>query len=146
MSVRKESCTNARDEREVNNATTTLLRRSDLKGRYVKEASDEFATMIVPVGVNVILKRYLYPVKVKPGKIKPISPDITEDALIEGSEHFNFLQSNSEVSGKKWEFVVEVIAGHHYLSVHEEGDGAFGDSKEEVEKREVLEILSVRPR
>jgi len=42
--------------------------------------------------------------------------------------------------------VVEVIAGHHYLSVHEEGDGAFGDSKEEVEKREVLEILSVRPR
>lgn len=139
--------TNVRDERTLTNANTRVLRIDDLKGRYLSENMEEFALQIVPVGLNVHLDRRKYPVKVKKGKVKPLSPSITEDALDPGGEHFAFISKDAKLKDLKGKFVIEMVEGDHYLSIHDQFEyNPFGVTLEEVAKEKVITIVSIEER
>jgi len=139
--------TNVRDERTLTNANTRVLRIDDIKGRYLSENMEEFALQIVPVGLNVHLDRREYPVKVKKGKVKPLSPSITEDALDPGGEHFAFISKDAKLKDLKGKFVIEMVEGDHYLSIHDQFEyNPFGVTLEEVAKEKVITIVSIEER
>jgi len=139
--------TNVRDERTLTNANTRVLGLEDLKGRYLSENAEEFALQIVPVGLNVHLDRRKYPVKVKNGKVKPLSPFITEDALDSEGEHFTFISGDAKLEGLKGKYVIELVEGDHYLSIHDQFEyNPFGVTLEEVAKAKVMTIVSIEER
>lgn len=139
--------TNVRDERTLTNANTRVLQAEDLKGRYLVDNSDQFALQIVPVGLNVHLERHRYPVKVKNGKLKPLKPGITEDALSEEGNHFAFISASPVIDGLKGKFVIELVEGDHYLSIHDQFEyNPFGVTLQEVAKGDILTIVDVKER
>lgn len=139
--------TNVRDERTMTNANTRVLRPDQLKGCFLVDSADAFALQIVPVGLNVSLKRHKYPVKLKNGKVKPLKAGFTEDDLEVDSEHYSLILANAEVQSLKGKYVVEVVEGDHYLSIHDQFEyNPFGVTLEEIDRTELLEIVSVQER
>ncbi|MEQ9188390.1 MAG: hypothetical protein RLP15_11690 [Cryomorphaceae bacterium] len=139
--------TNVRDERTMTNANTRVLQTEDLKGRYLVDNSDQFALQIVPVGLNVHLERHRYPVKVKNGKLKPLKPGITEDALSEDGNHFAFISASPVIDGLKGKYVIELVDGNHYLSIHDQFEyNPFGVTLEEVAKGDIMTIVDMKER
>ena len=85
--------------------------------------------------------------KYKRGKVKPLKPGTKESLLEEDHPHYKLITQSERWDGKKGKFVVELVEGSRYLSIHDQFEyNPFGVTLDKLHDASRVEIVSIIPR